>query len=407
MSLVALGVTGGIGAYKAVEIARGLQKEGHDVVAVMTRAAQNFVGPLTFEAITQRPVVTDQWAPGANANIEHISLASSIDLLLVAPATAHVLARFAHGLADDFLTSLYLATRAPVLVAPAMNTHMYEHDAVRANLATLRARGVHVVDPGEGYLACGWVGKGRLAEPDEVVRAAQAILKPARTMTERRVVVSAGPTYEDLDPVRFIGNRSSGRMGMAVAAEAAKRGAAVTLVLGPSPLQPPSGVDVVRVRSAAEMHEAVMRHAEGADAIVMAAAVADYTPAGGAEPQKVAKGEGDRTLTLVRTTDILAELGRWRDGRALPVLVGFAAETDAVVAKARAKRTIKRVDVIVANDVSRVDAGFDVDTNAATIVSEEGDEVLPLQLKSELARRLVDRVERLVEARRGAGAGRV
>ena len=403
MALVALGVTGGIGAYKAVEVARGLQKQGHDVVAILTRGAQNFVGALTFEAITRRPAITDQWAPGVNADIEHISLASTIDLLVVAPATAHTLARFAHGLADDFLTSLYLATHAPVLVAPAMNTHMLEHAATRANLETLVRRGVVVVEPGEGYLACGWVGKGRLAEPEDVVRAAEAMLRPSPTLAGRRVVVSAGPTYEDLDPVRYLGNRSSGRMGLAVAAEAARRGAAVTLVLGPTALEPPAGVETVRVRSAAAMHEAVMRAAEGSDAVVMAAAVADYTPADGAKAGKVPKGEGDLHITLVRTRDILADLGRWRGGRALPVLVGFAAETDGVAAKARAKLEAKRVDLVVANDVSRSDAGFEVDTNAVTLVDPRGETEWPLQRKIDVARHLVDRIETIL-AERGAGA---
>ena len=232
MALIALGVTGGIGAYKAVEIARGLQKNGHDVVAVMTRSAERFVGALTFEAITRRAVITDQWQPGANADIEHISIASTIDLLLVAPATANTIGKFANGLADDFLSSLYTATRAPVLIAPAMNSNMFDHPAVARNLETLMARGVHIVDPGSGYLACGWIGKGRLAEPDAVVAAAEQVLRGGKQqpvspkpfgeggLAGRHLLVTAGPTYEDIDPVRFVGNRSSGRMGYAVAAEA-------------------------------------------------------------------------------------------------------------------------------------------------------------------------------------------
>src|SRR3990170_659180 len=253
MALIALGVTGGIGAYKAVEVARGLQKRGHDVAAIMTRSARRFVGEVTFEAITRRPVITDQYARGANASIEHIALASDIGLLLVAPATANVIGKFANGIADDFLSSLYLATHAPVLMAPAMNTFMLEHDAVRANLATLSARGVRFVDPGQGYLACGWVGKGRLAEPEDVVEAADRMLQPQGSLRGRLVVVSAGPTYEDIDAVRYIGNRSSGKMGYALAAEAARRGARVVLVSGPSHLPPPHGVDVVHVRRAREM----------------------------------------------------------------------------------------------------------------------------------------------------------
>ena len=218
MARVALGITGGIGAYKAVEVARGLQKRGHDVVAVMTRNARRFVGPVTLEAITRHPVVTSQWKAGANADIEHISLASSVDLLLVAPATANIIGKFAGGIADDFLSALYLATTAPVLVAPAMNANMLAHPAVRQNIRTLEARGVRFVEPGAGYLACGWIGKGRLAEPDEIVEAADQMLQGGRSLEGRRVLVTAGPTFEDLDPVRFIGNRSSGRMGFAIAA---------------------------------------------------------------------------------------------------------------------------------------------------------------------------------------------
>src|SRR5499427_2672460 len=227
--LIALGVTGGIGAYKAVEVARGLQKRGHEVVAVMTHAATRFVGPVTFEAITRRKVITDQFDDGMNADIEHIALASTIDLLLIAPATANIIGKLANGIADDFLSTLYTATRAPVLVAPAMNSQMFAHEAVRKNLDTLAARGVRFVEPGEGYLACGWIGKGRLAEPDEIVEAAETILRPAGPLRGQRVMVSAGPTYEDVDPVRFVGNRSSGKMGYAIAAEASRRGAHVLL----------------------------------------------------------------------------------------------------------------------------------------------------------------------------------
>src|SRR6266699_3887880 len=237
--LIALGVTVGIGAYKAVEVVRGLQKRGHDVVAIMTASATRFVGPVTFEAITGRRVITDQFAPGANADIEHIALASSIDLLLIAPATANIIGKLANGIADDFLSTLYTATRAPLLIAPAMNTQMFKHEAIRRNLDTLAARGVRFVEPGEGYLACGWIGKGRLAEPDEIVAAAEAVLRPQGPLRGRRVLVTAGPTYEDVDPVRYVGNRSSGRMGFAIADEAMRRGAEVTLVAGPTALEPP------------------------------------------------------------------------------------------------------------------------------------------------------------------------
>jgi phosphopantothenoylcysteine decarboxylase/phosphopantothenate--cysteine ligase len=401
MSLIALGVTGGIGAYKAVEVCRGLQKQGHDVVAVMTRAAAKFVGPVTFEAITRRPVITSQWQPGMNADIEHVAIADSIDLLLVAPCTANVIGKFANGIADDFLTSLYLATRAAVLLAPAMNTNMLGHDAVQRNLQALSVRGVRFVDPGDGYLACGWIGKGRLAEPAEIVAAAVALLTPPTSMLRgRRVLVTAGPTYEDIDPVRYIGNRSSGRMGFAVAAEAHRRGARVTLVAGPTRIDPPGVDEVVRVRSAAEMHAAVMRDATRADVVVMAAAVADYAPASPAA-EKVAKTNAPLTLALERTPDILAELATLpsRASAGVPMLVGFAAETADAEARAREKRQRKGIDLIVANDVSRSDAGFDVDTNAVTMIDGEAETAVPLQGKSAVAAAILDRVEHLLRSR--------
>jgi len=397
--LIALGVTGGIGAYKAVEVARGLQKRGHEVVAVMTHSATRFVGAITFEAITRRRVITDQFDPGMNADIEHIALASTIDLLLIAPATANLIGKMANGIADDFLSTLYTATRAPVLIAPAMNTQMFEHEAVRRNVETLLARGVRFVEPGEGYLACGWIGKGRLAEPDEIVAAAEAMLRPQGPLLGQRVLVSAGPTYEDVDPVRYIGNRSSGRMGYALAAEAARRGAEVILVTGPTALDTPAVREVVKVRSAAEMHQAVLSRAADMDVVVMAAAVADYTPADRAA-QKVPKGGETLTLLLKRTPDILGDLGQRRVATGGgPVLVGFAAETENVVANASAKREKKHADLIVANDVSRSDAGFDVDTNAVTIVGADGAEALPLQSKSRVAAEILDRVEKLLSVR--------
>ncbi len=398
MALVALGVTGGISAYKSVEVCRGLQKLGHEVVAVMTRAATKFVGPLTFEAITRREVITSQWTPGANADIEHIALASDIGLLLVAPCTANVIGKFAHGMADDFLTSLYLATTAPVLIAPAMNTNMLAHPAVQENVRILEARGVRRVEPGEGYLACGWVGKGRLAEPAEIVEAAQAILAPVdASWRGRHVVVSAGPTYEDIDPVRFVGNRSSGRMGFALAADARRRGARVTLVAGPTRMEPPQVETLVRVRSAAEMHAAVLAAAEGADVVVMAAAVADYTPVAPAAG-KIAKGDGPLVLTLERTRDVLADLGarRARHSGEGPVLVGFAAETSDLLAKAAVKRERKGVDMIVANDVSNPDIGFDVDANAVSIVSAGGVVDVPRQSKMRIAAAILDQVTPLL-----------
>jgi phosphopantothenoylcysteine decarboxylase/phosphopantothenate--cysteine ligase len=398
--LIALGVTGGIGAYKAVEVARGLQKHGHDVVAVMTTSATRFVGVVTFEAITRRRVVTDQFERGANADVGHVALASTIDLLLIAPATANILGKLANGIADDFLSTMYLATRAPVLIAPAMYTLMFEHDAVRRNIDTLAARGVRFVEPGEGYLACGWMGKGRLAEPEDIVAAAEAILRPEGPLRGRRVLVTAGPTYEAIDPVRYIGNRSSGRMGFAIAVEAARRGADVTLIAGPTAIDPPVAREVVRVRTAAEMHDAVCTRADHADVVIMAAAVADYTPAAPAA-QKVPKESDTLTLVLKKTPDILAELGSRRAPGQRPLLVGFAAETEDVVARATEKRRRKRVDVIIANDVSRCDAGFDVETNAVTIVDADGAESLPLQSKARVAAAILDRVEALLAGSTG------
>lgn len=398
MAEIALGITGGISAYKAVEIARGLQQAGHGVTAVMTRGARRFVTPLTFEAITGREVVTDLWASGRNADIEHIALATRIDLLLVAPATANTLARFAQGHADDFLSAMFLATRAPVVLAPAMNSQMYAHPAVVRNLALLRERGATIVDPGSGYLACGWVGQGRLADLDQILAAVSAGLRgPASPLTGRRVLITAGPTYEDIDPVRFIGNRASGRMGFALATEAVRRGAQVTVITGPSRVPAPAGAEVVPVRSAADMHAAVMARADAADVVIMAAAVADYTidPAA----QKIAKADGPLVLTLRRTRDILADVGALPSrAQGRPVLIGFAAETHDVVAHARGKLERKKADLIVANDVSRTDAGFDVDQNAVTLVSATDVTEVPLQPKLGVARHILDRVEQLLPA---------
>ncbi|TAK14872.1 MAG: bifunctional phosphopantothenoylcysteine decarboxylase/phosphopantothenate--cysteine ligase CoaBC [Acidobacteria bacterium] len=396
MSLICLGVSGGIGAYKAVEVARLLQKRGHEIQAVMTRSAKKFVGPLTFEAITRRPVISNQFAPGINSNVEHIAIASSAELLLVAPATANIIGKFANGIADDFLTSLHLATKAPVLMAPAMNVNMWEHPAVQENMQRLTARGVRFVDPGEGYLACGWIGKGRLAEPEAIAEAADRMLRPSKTLAGRRILVTAGPTYEDIDPVRYIGNRSSGRMGFAIAEAAAARGADVRLVSGPTNVPAPSGMgEIAHVRSAAEMHAAVMNWRDWADAIVMAAAVADYTPAQGARAEKIAKG-GDVDLALARTRDILSDLGASRGDGKKPILVGFAAETSDAVDKAREKLFRKHADLIVANDVTKPGAGFDVETNEVVLVTAGGAEALPLLPKREVAAAILAKVEDLL-----------
>ena len=400
MALVGLGVGGGIGAYKAVEVGRGLQKNGHDVVAIMTRNARRFITPLTFESITRRRVLTNQYEPGVNTDIEHIAVANDIALLVVAPATANILAKFAHGIADDYLSTLFLATPAPVLLAPAMNTRMLEHPAVQENARVLAARGVKFVDPGAGYLACGWIGKGRLAEPAEIVAAAEEMLSArpgaaAGPLAGRSVVITAGPTFEDIDPVRFIGNRSSGRMGYAIAAAASRRGALVTLVSGPTHLAAPEGARLVGVRTAADMHAAVTRAAAGADVVIMAAAVADYAPAGGALNAKHRKDAQAWELRLEPTADILAGLGASRTGNK-PVLVGFAAQTGDPVPQAARKLASKRVDLIVANDVAKAGSGFDVDTNEVTLVDRDGAEPLPLMSKAQVADAILDRVERLL-----------
>jgi phosphopantothenoylcysteine decarboxylase/phosphopantothenate--cysteine ligase len=400
VSLVGLGVSGGIGAYKSVEVARLLQKRGHEVQAIMTRNARRFVGALTFEAITRRPVITSQWAAGNNADIEHIALATDMRALVVAPATANIIGKFAHGLADDFLSALYLATRAPLVLAPAMNTVMWEHPAVQTNLATLAARGTTFVEPGVGYLACGWVGKGRLAEPEEIADVVDRVVRARESGTADalrgvRVLVTAGPTCEDLDPVRFLGNRSSGKMGFAVAREAMRRGAEVHLIAGPTSVAAPAVTTLTRVRSAADMHAAVTAAAAHSDVVIMAAAVADYTPAGGAQDLKIEKG-GELSLRLERTVDILASLGQARGEHARPVLVGFAAQTGDPVARATEKLTRKRLDLVVANDVSAEGSGFDVDTNQVTLIDAVGTHALPLMSKDAVASAILDRVERLV-----------
>jgi phosphopantothenoylcysteine decarboxylase / phosphopantothenate---cysteine ligase len=389
MATVVLGVTGCIGAYKACEVLRELQKRDVDVHVVMTEAATRFVSPMTFEALSRHPVFTDQFALGAQGDIRHISLADAADLLLVAPATANSLGKFARGIADDALSTLYTATRAPVVVAPAMNVNMFDHPAVAENLEILRARGVRIVEPGEGYLACGWLGKGRLAEVSEIVAAALAVLERKRDLAGETVLVTAGPTVEDIDPVRFLSNRSSGRMGYRVAEAARDRGARVILVSGPTSLPAPAGIERVTVRSAEDMARAVSERVGEAGVVVMAAAVADYRSAR-VSPSKVKKTAGPLTLELVRTGDILRTLGQAKGER---TLVGFAAETDHVIENARTKLREKNLDLIVANDVSREDAGFGTETNAAVLLDREGGEVpVPLGSKRALAEAIWDRV---------------
>jgi phosphopantothenoylcysteine decarboxylase / phosphopantothenate---cysteine ligase len=400
---IALGVTGGVAAYKAAELVRRLQEEKLDVQVVMTRAAQEFVTPLTFAALTGKKVITGMFgADGAapanvESAIEHIAVAQRVDMLLVAPATADILGKFAHGIAEDFLSTLYLATKAPVVVAPAMNVNMWEHAATQENLATLRARGVHVVDPDEGYLACGMTGSGRLAATEAIVKKVREVLGIRNDLAAQTIVVTAGPTREDLDPVRFVTNRSSGKMGYAVAEAAARRGARVVLVSGPTDLQVPDGVDWIPVRSTEEMRNAVRERAGEADIVIMAAAVSDYRPAA-TETKKLKRGRERLILELEPTPDILAELGREKGGR---ILVGFAAETDHVAENARGKLARKGADMIVANDVTQEGAGFDTDTNIVTLYLRDGREIaLPKMSKFDVANRILDQaveVQRLAK----------
>jgi phosphopantothenoylcysteine decarboxylase / phosphopantothenate---cysteine ligase len=390
---IALGVTGGVAAYKAAELVRRLQQEKLDVQVVMTRAAQEFITPLTFAALTGQKVITEIFgaenAAPANVEsaIEHIAVAQRIDLLLVAPATADSLAKFAQGLAGDFLSTLYLATKAPVIVAPAMNVNMWEHAATQENLATLRARGVQVVAPDEGYLACGMVGAGRLASTDAIVLKVRDVLGLRHDLEGQTVLITAGPTCEDIDPVRFLTNRSSGKMGYALAEAAQRRGARVILVSGPTDLKVPDGVDWVPVRTTEQMHRAVRERAAEANIVVMAAAVSDYRPAATHE-QKMKRGDGGLTLTLEPTPDILAELGREKGNR---VIIGFAAETNNVAENARGKLARKSADLIVANDVTQKGAGFDTDTNIVTMYRPDAPEIsLPKMNKFDVANRIFD-----------------
>jgi phosphopantothenoylcysteine decarboxylase / phosphopantothenate---cysteine ligase len=392
---IALGVSGGIAAYKAAEIVRLLQDRGIRVQVVMTRAAQEFIRPLTFAALSGEKVITDMFGAGADEHpnidsaVEHIAVAQSIDALLVAPATADVLARFAQGIASDFLSTLYLATTAPVVAAPALNVNMWEHPATQQNLAALGARGVHVVDPDEGYLACGMTGAGRLAATESIVKKVCDVLGLRHDYAGQTVLVTAGPTCEDLDPVRFLTNRSSGKMGYALAQAAHRRGARVILVSGPTDLKIPEGVDWVPVRSTEQMHHAVRERAREANVAIMAAAVSDYRPAS-TQDKKIKRGDGTFTLELEPTPDILAEIGREKGNR---ILVGFAAETNDLAENARGKLQRKSADMIVANDVTQAGAGFDTDTNIVTLFLRDGRELpLPQLNKFDVANRVLDQV---------------
>ena len=386
---IVLGVTGGIAAYKAVEVASRLKKAGADVRVVMTRAATSFVTPLTFREITGQPVAETMWGEPQH-HVAHIALAAFAELVLVAPATANFIAKAAAGMADDMLTTFVLATRAPLIIAPAMNTGMWENPVTQENVRRLAERGATIIPPAVGQLACGTTGAGRLPEPVEVVRVVENHFAHGQRLAGRRILVTAAGTEEALDPVRFLGNRSTGRMGFAVAAEAARRGAEVILVAGPTPLATPAGVQRVDVRSARDMHAAVRAEYDGVDAVIKAAAVADYRPVEIAE-HKIKKSDGELTLKLTRNPDILYELGQQKKHQ---ILVGFAAETQNVAEYARGKLAKKNLDFIVANNVAEQDAGFGVPTNHVQIFYADGRaEDHPLMAKAALAGVILDRLE--------------
>jgi len=393
---IALGVCGGIAAYKAAEITRLLQDRGIRVQVVMTNSAQEFIRPLTFAALSGEKVITSMFAAeaGAEANIdsaiEHIAVAQSIDALLVVPATADVLAKFAQGIANDFLTTLYLATTAPVAVAPAMNVNMWEHPANRQNLEILRKRGVTIVEPGSGYLACGMTGPGRLAENEAVIAAVMQALGCSQDLAGETVLITAGPTREKIDPVRYLSNRSSGRMGYALAEAALRRGARVLLVSGPTALKPPSAAEVTQVESAGQMLEAVLRLLPESSVVIKTAAVADYAVS--RPPEQKIKRSGPLTLELEPTKDILSEIARRKTSQ---MVIGFAAETENGLENARRKLASKSLDAIVLNDVSREGVGFDSDRNAVTILTSSDSIDVPETTKWEVAQRVLDAVVEL------------
>src|SRR6266436_1419464 len=393
---IALGVSGGIAAYKAAEIVRLLQDRGIRVQVVMTASAQEFVRPLTFAALSGEKVITSMFVADAGAEpnidsaIEHIAVAQSIDALLVVPATADVIARFAQGIANDFLTTLYLATTAPVVIAPAMNVNMWNHPATQANLEILRKRGVRIVEPDSGYLACGMVGPGRLAENEAIVTAVLEVLGASQDLAGETMLITAGPTREKIDPVRYITNRSSGRMGYALAEAALRRGAHVLLVSGPTSIMPPDAAEFTRVETADEMRDAVLKLLSQATIVIKTAAVSDYRPKAVAN-QKL-KRSGPMLLELEPTRDILAELAHKKTHQ---LIIGFAAETQDVLENARKKLARKSLDAIVVNDVSHEGVGFDSDRNAVTIITPEEVVEVPETTKWDVAQRVLDQVVKL------------
>lgn len=387
---VALGVCGGIAAYKAVEVLRGLQKAGCNVRVAMTQRACEFVQPLTFRALSGSHVIVDDYAPDNPDPIAHITFSQTADLLIVAPATANIIAKFANGVADDFLTSTYLACASPVLIAPAMNTTMWEHPATQRNLKRLREDGVHIVEPDAGEMACGTIGPGRLSEPEQIVAAALEILRRStgpQDLKGERFLITVGATREEIDPVRFISNHSSGRMGFALAEAALERGAEVTLVAGNTSVPPPSGARIIRALSAEEMSKVVSQETAHASVFIGAAAIADYRPAHRAN-QKIKKSHESLTLKLERTPDVLSQVAASRANGML--VVGFAAETENVIENARQKLRTKKLDAIVANDITRENSGFNSTTNTVTIITR--DDLNPIQLPMLTKREVADRI---------------
>ncbi len=383
---IVLGITGSIAAYKGADIASRLTQAGAGVEVVMTEAATRFIAPLTLRSITGRPVVTDMFQMESEYKIDHVALAEAADVLVIAPATANIIAKLANGIADDELTCTVLATRAPIIVAPAMNAGMYHNPVTRGNLACLKARGFTIVGPEHGHLACDQVGMGRLADTDKIIDAIDKVIDRRQDLDGRRIVVTAGGTREPIDPARHIGNRSSGKMGFALAEAARDRGAEVTLVTAPTSLPHPERMDVVSVETTAEMKKAVTGALDGADALIMAAAVTDYGPKSAAET-KLKKDNPSLTLELVRTPDILA------GAKGKFIKVGFAAESDDIAANAKKKLKQKNLDLIAANDITSADSGFNADSNKITLIDRQGkEEDLPLMSKREAAERIVDRV---------------
>ena len=397
---IVLGITGSIAAYKAADIASKLTQAGSRVEVVMTKSAIEFISPLTFRSLTGRPVVTSMWELASEFSIEHVALAEAADVVVIAPATANITAKLAGGIADDMLTCTVLATEAPVIVAPAMNVNMFQNPITQDNLAKLKARGFTIVDPAYGRLASGKIGLGRLAEVEKIIGSIQQVLGRSGDLADKRIVVSAGGTQEAIDPVRYVGNRSSGKMGYAMAEAARDRGAKVTLITAPTSLPEPVGIEVTHIETAVQMKEAVAKATAQADALIMAAAPADYQPKSAASQKIKKEAAAGLTLELIRTPDILAEV------KGSFIRVGFAAETEDHVENARQKLEKKQLDIIVANDVTSPDSGFGVDTNRVTLISRDGKiDSLPLLTKREVADRILDKVAELL-ANRSGGKGK-